>query len=100
MTIVYNDKIITQHCWDCDRPKPECRCEHIAEDREVALERAQKIAREFGALAYAADRTALTAGCWIDRIEMLPMAAEQGDEVLIAAIEDANRYSGRMFTSR
>jgi hypothetical protein len=52
---------------------------------------ARDLAAEFGAkLPVRMDHTMPVAECWIDRVEWLPRAAEQGQ--LDEAIEEANRY--------
>ena len=56
---------------------------------------ARDMAIEFGATLPRFDHTSPVAGCWIDRIALLPMAADRGEAALAAAIEEANRYSGR-----
>lgn len=56
---------------------------------------ARDLAAEFGAQMPAFSHTSPATACWIDRIQMLPMAAAQGDKALAKAIEDADRYSGR-----
>jgi len=54
---------------------------------------ARDLANEFGAKLPRYDQTAPVAECWIDRIEWLPRAAEQGEAQLKAAIAEANRYT-------
>jgi hypothetical protein len=54
---------------------------------------ARDMAIEFGAKLPRFDHTSPVAECWIDRIEWLPRAAEQGAAALQAAIEEANRYA-------
>jgi hypothetical protein len=53
---------------------------------------ARDMAVEFGARLPAFDHTSPLAGCWIDRVEWLPRAMEQG--TLTDAIAEANRYAG------
>jgi hypothetical protein len=53
---------------------------------------ARDMAIEFGAKVPAFDHTSPVAGCWIDRIEWLPRAAEISEQALAEAIEEANRY--------
>lgn len=53
---------------------------------------AQDLATEFGARRFKGDRTSPAFGCWADRIEWLPRAAERGE--LQNAIAEANRYAG------
>ena len=62
-------------------------------ETEMTFRDARDLAAEFGAKMPAFDHTSPVAGCWIDRIEWLPRAAELGE--LEQAIEEANRYSGR-----
>jgi len=54
---------------------------------------ARDLAIEFGAKVPAYDHTSPIAGCWIDRIEWLPNAAERGETALAEAIAEANRYA-------
>ncbi len=54
---------------------------------------ARDLAIEFGAKVPSFDHASPVAGCWIDRIAALPMAADHGR--LSAAIAEANRYAGR-----
>jgi hypothetical protein len=53
------------------------------------------VAMEFGAKAPRFDHTNPVAGCWIDRVELLPMAARRGETELSEAIDEADRYAGR-----
>jgi hypothetical protein len=53
---------------------------------------ARDLAIEFGAKLPRYDDTNPVAGCWIDRIEWLPRAAERGG--LDEAIAEADRYAG------
>ena len=55
---------------------------------------ARDLAIEFGAKMPAFDHTSDIADCWIDRIAWLPIAAEQGEAELAAAIVEADRYCG------
>src|SRR6516162_6686295 len=50
------------------------------------------MARRFGARIPNCRIDALAAQCWVDRVEALPMAQQQGR--LAAAIAEANRYVG------
>jgi hypothetical protein len=51
------------------------------------------MAAEFGAKLPTFDHKSPVAGCWIDRIEWLPRAAEISQRELTAAIEETNRYA-------
>ncbi len=58
----------------------------------MTYQEAQQTAKRYGALI-ASWRSVGQAGCWIDRIEWLPSAAERGPEALAEAIAEANRYA-------
>jgi hypothetical protein len=59
---------------------------------EMEFRDARDMAAEVGAKLRTFDHTSPVAGCWIDRIEWLPRAAEISERELTAAIEEANRY--------
>ena len=54
---------------------------------------ARDLAIEFGAKLPKFDHTSPVAGCWMDRIEWLPCAAQHGAAELAKAIAEANRYA-------
>ena len=64
---------------------------HQMED-DMNFRDARDLAAEYGAELPKFDHTHPLAGCWIDRIAMLPMADERG--YLKEWIMEANSYSG------
>jgi hypothetical protein len=65
-----------------------------AKEANLTFRDPRDLAAEFGAKLPSFDHTLPIAGCWIDRIEWLPRAAEQGEAKLLEAIAEANRYAG------